>query len=58
MGKLFKLLGVETFIKLCKFPLAAVDTNVPEPEHKQFLLEAQDGPRKLKAIAKVFEEAA
>jgi hypothetical protein len=52
MGKLFKLLGMDTFLKLCKFPLAAVDTNIPGPQHKGFIDEAQDGPRKLKVIAK------
>ena len=52
MGKLFRMLGQKLFLKLCKFPLAAVDTNVPEVEHKAFLEENQDGSRKLKTVAK------
>lgn len=53
MGKLFRKLGQTLFLKLCKFPLAAVDTNVPASEHPQFLDEEQSGSRKLKTVAKV-----
>ena len=50
MAKLFRRLGVDTFLKLCKFPLAAVDTNVPAEQHEEFLAQTQTGPRKIKVI--------
>jgi len=53
MPALFKLLGQKLFLKLCGFALADVDENIPIGRHKEFLTEAQTGPRKLKAVAKV-----
>jgi hypothetical protein len=58
MAKLFKLLGVETFLKLCKFPLAAVDAGVPKISHSEFLEESQTGPRQIKVVAKASKEKA
>jgi hypothetical protein len=52
MSKLFKFLGVEAFLKLCKLPLGAVDAAVPKIRHKEFLTEEPTGPRKIKAVPK------
>jgi hypothetical protein len=52
MPRLFKLLGAGLFLKLCKFPLGAIDASLPAVQHKTFLIEEQTGPRKLKVVAK------
>jgi hypothetical protein len=56
MPKLFRILGLETFLKLCKFPLAAVDAAVPKMRHAEFLVESQTGPRKIEAVPKTASE--
>lgn len=50
MAHLFRKLGLDTFLKLCKFPLAAVDVAVPQAEHNDFIEETQTGPRKIKVV--------
>jgi hypothetical protein len=52
MARLLKMIGQRLFLKLCKFPLAAVDQTVPADEHPQFLKEGPTGPRTLSVIAK------
>jgi hypothetical protein len=52
MPKLFRILGIDAFLRFCRFPLAVVDVEVPAPRHKDFIAEAMTGPRKLKAVAK------
>jgi hypothetical protein len=56
MPKLFKFLGIEAFLRLCKFPLGAVDVAIPRVRHGEFLDEAPTGPRKIKAVPRVSEQ--
>ena len=58
MSKLFKLLGLETFLKLCKVPLGSVDACVPKERHSEFLVASQTGPRVIKTVAKALKERA
>jgi hypothetical protein len=53
MPALFRRLGQQVFLKLCKFSLARLDEHVAPVEQAQFISSSQTGPRRVKAIQKL-----
>ncbi len=48
--KVFRLLGKETFLRFCTFPLKGVDANFTAAEQEKLVLRERTGPRDLVAV--------
>jgi hypothetical protein len=62
LGKVYKFVvakrGLNAFLDLCKFPLAAVDANIPEARRAEFVSEAQTGTRRINAVLRALPDVA
>jgi hypothetical protein len=52
MPKLSAILGLDRFLQLCRFPLAAIDQHLPPSQIPEVLLSERSGERAVKAVAK------